>query len=71
MLAIPYRKGWNVYVDGVRQQIREYDYAFIATDIEAGQHTVVVKYENRLYVIGALLSLAGVVMFAGWVVKLC
>ena len=71
MLAIPYRKGWNVYVDGVRQQIREYDYAFIATDIEAGQHTVVAKYENRLYVIGALLSLAGVVMFAGWVVKLC
>ena len=65
MLAIPYRKGWNVYVDGVRQQIREYDYAFIATDIEAGQHTVVAKYENRLYVIGALLSLAGVVMFAG------
>ena len=52
-----------MYVDGVSQQIREYDYAFIATVIEAGQHTVVAKYENRLYVIVGLLILALVFIF--------
>ena len=67
MLSVPYRKGWNVYVDGIRQDTVNADYGFMAVRITAGEHDVLIKYENKLYLIGIAACLSGVILMAVWV----
>lgn len=66
MLSVPYREGWNVYIDGVRQETANAEYGFMAVPVTKGAHEVEVKYENKLYALGAALSIAGVVLAAFW-----
>ena len=63
LVAIPYRKGWNVYIDGNKVPIYKGDYGFIAFRISEGEHLVEIKYENMIYVIGCLLSVLGTIIW--------
>ncbi|MDD6797573.1 MAG: YfhO family protein [Clostridia bacterium] len=67
MLSIPYRRGWNVYVDGIRQKVVNADYGFMAVKITEGEHKVEVKYENIIYIIGLILSIIGIIAIVGWI----
>ena len=68
MLSVPYREGWKVYIDGVRQETVNAEYGFMAVPVTKGAHEVEVKYENKLYALGAALSIAGVVLSAVWLI---
>lgn len=63
LTAIPYRKGWNVYIDGNKVPVYKGDYGFIAFQISEGDHLVEIKYENMIYVIGCLLSVLGIIIW--------
>jgi uncharacterized membrane protein YfhO len=64
MLSIPWRKGWNVYVDGEKANTVKVDYAFMAVSVDSGEHDITVRYENPIYFQGLLVSVAGCVMLA-------
>lgn len=65
LVTIPYRNGWNVYIDGEKVQHYKGDYGFISFSIAKGQHTLEIKYENNIYLVGLIVSLMGL---ACWIV---
>lgn len=42
--SIPYDEGWALYVDGVRTEYYAFEDAFIAVDLEEGEHTITMDY---------------------------
>ena len=63
-LTIPYSKGWKVYVDGERQKLYNANGQYMAVYLTSGTHNVTLKYSTPLLKEGALVSLAGVAIFA-------
>lgn len=63
LFAIPYRTGWNIYIDGKKVDNYKADYGFIACQISEGSHEIEVKYENRVYLVGAFFSLIGIAIW--------
>ena len=47
---------WHAYVDGQRVPLWRANYAFQALEVPAGQHHVNVKYEDRAFQVGAVIS---------------
>lgn len=63
--TIPYDEGWHVILDGVEVETYKTVDALVAFDIaEAGEHTLELKYAPRIYKIGAILSICGLITFA-------
>ncbi len=63
LTTIPYDSGWKVYVDGKRVETYKSVETFIGFDIEAGEHTIVMKYSPTVLYIGICTSLLGVALF--------
>lgn len=63
--SIPFREGWNIYIDGEQVETYRADYGFIACEISRGEHIIELRYENNIYLAGSLLSLIGVLI---WVI---
>ncbi|MBQ8351836.1 MAG: YfhO family protein [Clostridia bacterium] len=66
--TIPYDAGWIVTVDGVRVQTYETLNALLAFDTTPGEHTVEMIYRPTCYVVGKIVSIAGVVIFLALIV---
>ena len=56
--------GWKVYVDGERQKLYNANGQYMAVYLTSGTHNVTLKYSTPLLKEGALVSLAGVAIFA-------
>jgi len=62
--AIPYSPGWDVYIDGQPAKALKANDFLLAVELEAGEHTVLLRYHSPGFRWGLLLSgfgLAGVV----------
>ena len=67
MTSIPYDAGWRVTVDGARVETYGVDGALLAFDVDAGAHTVVMRYTPPGFVPGVLVSAASLVcLLALW-----
>lgn len=66
--TIPYEKGWTLKVDGQVQEIKPYQQAFIGIDCGPGKHEIELVFEAPGLKTGAVLSLAGLLMLAGFAV---
>ncbi len=55
--SIPYEKGWNVYVDGNKVKTYEVLDAFIAFDLNSGNHVIEFKYTTPGLKLGIGISL--------------
>jgi hypothetical protein len=64
-LADQFFPGWRVTVDGRESELLRANYTFRLVEVPAGDSTVEFRYRPRSIVVGALLSLAGVVLCAG------
>lgn len=64
-LSVPYSEYWSAYVDGEKTEIHRANTAFSAVQIEAGEHTVELRYANRSIKYSSALSAAGFIAFAG------
>ena len=58
--AIPYEKGWSVYVDGKQKKMLRADEGFIAVSLPQGTHTVEFRYICPGVREGMLISLGAV-----------
>jgi hypothetical protein len=68
VIAQSYYHPWRGYVDGSAQALWRANHAFQALEIPAGQHQVILAYEDRKFRYGALVScvtllLCGIVAF--------
>lgn len=44
-MSIPYQKGWTAYVDGQETELLRANYMYMAFPVEAGEHTIELKFE--------------------------
>ena len=56
---------WHAYVDGRPVSLWRGNYAFQALEVPAGQHQVVLKYEDRIFRCGVGLSVVSLLVCAG------
>jgi uncharacterized membrane protein YfhO len=63
-----YHRGWVAYVDGERTRVLIANALFRAVPIEAGRHTVDLRFEPLSHVIGALVSGLSLLVCLGLIV---
>ena len=66
LATIPCDEGWTVYIDGRPAKYRDFRHAFIALDLEPGEHTVEFRYWPAGLTPGIILSLAALAGFIAW-----
>lgn len=58
---------WRAYVDGQPRRIWRANYAFEALQVPPGKHHIILNYQDRPFLIGAILSALGLaVWLLGW-----
>lgn len=62
-LSVPYSENWSVYVDGEEAALYRADSAFCAVRLTAGEHSVELKYENKIMLYSLPVSIAGAAVF--------
>lgn len=67
-LSIPYDNGWSAYVDGQKVEVLQANTAFMAVELEAGDHHVELKYWTPGLTSGIILSAVGLVGLASLIV---
>lgn len=68
LATIPVEKGWSVYVDGEKTEYKETMGALISIPLTQGKHTVEMKFTTAGYPAAVLISIAGVIVFAGLII---
>ena len=64
-IAQTYYPAWKAYVDGRSARLWRANYAFQAVEVPAGAHEVLVAYEDKALVAGAVLTGLGLLACAG------
>lgn len=62
--SIPYEEGWTAYVDGVEVEATSVDNAMLALNLSAGEHTVEFRYTPSGFVVGLIVTIAAILLFA-------
>jgi hypothetical protein len=65
VIAQAYYPAWKAYVDGQPARIWRANYAFQAVEVPAGQHQVLLRYEDKRLLMGATLSSLGLLACLG------
>ena len=65
--SIPYNQGWQAFVDGKKTKLYLANVGFMALDITAGEHHILLKYQTPYLKTGILLSLFALTLFAGYI----
>ncbi|MBQ8001117.1 MAG: YfhO family protein [Ruminococcus sp.] len=63
--SVPYSKGFEAFVDGEKAEILRANTWGMALDLDEGEHTIEFRYETQGLKVGAVLSIAGFIAFAG------
>ena len=63
-LSIPYDEGFNILVDGKKQDYELVNTSFIGFEIEKGNHDIIIEYEAPLLKEGKIVSIVGIIIFA-------
>ena len=64
VMSVPYDPGWTLYVDGIRTDMDLFEDTFIGTYLDAGSHTVTLKYFPKGFIPGVIVSIACIMIFA-------
>ncbi len=64
-LSIPYSKGWQAYVDGIKKPLLKANTMYMALALTAGKHTVTLYYKTPGLNTGILVSCMGSLLLIG------
>jgi len=64
--SIPYNTNWEIYVDGVKNELLEVNTGFIGTKISAGNHDIRIYYRHRSWVRCNTLKCVGMGILLIW-----
>ncbi|MCR5060748.1 MAG: YfhO family protein [Saccharofermentans sp.] len=67
VVATPYSEHWKAYIDGAEAEVIQANIQYMAVKVPAGHHSVEFRYEGD-YTAGLILSAAGVLVFAGYMI---
>ena len=62
MTSIPYDKGFNIYVDGVKTKYYKVNDVFVGFDIKKGYHEIKIEYKAPYKNISLVISFIGVIL---------
>jgi uncharacterized membrane protein YfhO len=63
-----YYPAWKAYMDGQPTEVWRANYAFQAFEVPAGRHQIRMVYEDKKFLVGAILSSIGLLACGGlWV----
>jgi len=65
--SISYDKGWTAYVDGEEVEVTPVGNALVAFKLKKGEHDIKLKYCPQGFVLGLILTLTSILVFAGLV----
>ncbi len=65
VISQTYYPCWKAYVDGQRVKLFRANYALQALEVPAGKHEILLKYEDRMFYLGAAISAAALLICAG------
>jgi uncharacterized membrane protein YfhO len=65
VLSEVYYPNWKVFVDGVEKTMLRCDYSLRGVALEKGNHTVVFKYVDKDFQIGAVITLFALAIIIG------
>jgi len=72
VIAQTYYPAWKAYIDGQPTRLWRANYAFQAVEVSAGRHLIELRYEDKMFVIGELLSCGALLACAGlWFLADC
>ncbi len=57
LLAIPYSEGWSAWVDGEKTDLKQANTMYMALELEAGDHEIVLRYRTPGITAGLALTL--------------
>ena len=63
VISIPAEKGWKLLVDGEETELQSFENIFLATDLPAGTHEVVLEYHVPGVRVGLMVSALAMVVF--------
>lgn len=63
-----YHKGWKVYVDGKQVNTLKSNKYFLAIEIEKGEHTIELQYNNPYIMSGLIVTALSIILFIGIIV---
>lgn len=63
VIRLPYSTGWKALVDGEPVEVENVDIGFMGIRLDAGTHDIKLTYQTPGLVIGAVISLVGLVCF--------
>jgi hypothetical protein len=66
VLSDTWYPGWQVRVDGSKEEIHRANYLFRAVWVKPGEHLVEFRYFPLSVVVGALLSISTLLVLLGW-----
>ena len=62
-LSIPYQDGWIAYVDGEKLDLLRVNTMYCGLRLNAGYHQIELRYSNRYFVWGMILSIVSIAVF--------
>jgi hypothetical protein len=65
VVAQTFYPAWHAYVDGRKTRLWRANYAFQALEVPSGQHEVSLRYEDRMFFWGAVISILALLICGG------
>ncbi len=68
--SIPYDGGWTAYIDGKKADVTSLKDALVCVPVTQGQHELVLKYSPPGFVLGTVISISSLILFAVvWIIE--
>ena len=67
--SYPYEKGYEIYVDGKKQNIEIVNKAFVGCKIKKGSHTIMIQFHAPFKNAGLGISVLFIIMGGFWIWK--
>ena len=67
--SYPYEKGYEIYIDGKKQNVEIVNKAFVGCKIKKGSHTITIQFHAPLKKLGLCISVLSVMIGGFWIWK--
>lgn len=67
--SYPYEKGYEIYMDGKKQNVEIVNKAFVGSKIKKGNHTILIRYHAPFKKLGLCISVLSIMIGGFWIWK--
>ena len=67
--SYPYEKGYEIYIDGKKQNVEIVNKAFVGCKIKKGSHTITIQFHAPLKKLGLCISVLSIMIGGFWIWK--